>query len=307
MLRFVISRLLSGAVQIGLLLLLVFLAVRVTGDPATVLLPATATAEDITRLNQSLGLDQPIPVQLWIFFGQVLQGDFGRSFRGSLPVGPLVLDRLYNTAQLACLAALVAVLWAIPLGVLSARRSGTVIDRIARTVAVVGFAIPNFVLGIILIRVFAVNLGWLPVAGMGTPQHYVLPAVTLGAAVGAGMMRLMRSGMLDVREEPFMRTAEAKGLSAFVVVWRHQFRAALMPVLTYTGMYFGTLFGGSVVVEVVFAWPGMGRLAYEAAIGRDYPVLQAIVLILGVIIICVNTLVDLLYAYVDPRIRFGSL
>jgi peptide/nickel transport system permease protein len=307
MTRLVAGRLMGSAIQLVLLLILVFVAVRLAGDPADVLLPVTASPGEVQQMSEALGLDKPIHVQFQRYILLLGKGDFGRTFKDNRPVGPLVFERLGNSARLALAAALVALIWAIPLGVLAAKYVNTPIDSVAHTAAVVGFAIPNFLLAIILVRVFSVDLPWFPTSGMGGIDHYVLPALALGTAIGAGMMRLMRSGMLEAREEPFIRMAQSKGLSPWVVTWRHQFRAAVMPVLTYSGMYFGTLLGGSVVIEVVFAWPGMGRLAYEAALGRDFPVLQAIVLLLGVIIITANLLVDTAYGYIDPRIRMGRL
>ena len=306
MLRFIATRIAAGAIQLFLLLVIVFIAVRLAGDPADVLLPITASPEEAQEISRALGLDQPISVQFGRYVRNLVNGDFGRTFKTNQPVGPLVLGRLANSAKLALGAALVVIVWAVPVGVLAARYVGTAVDTGANTAAVVGLAIPNFFLGILLVRIFSVDLGWLPTSGMGDWTHYVLPAVALGTGIGAGAMRLMRSGMLDVREEPFIRTAYAKGLSPWVVTWRHQFRAGVMPLLTYSGMYFATLLGGSVVVEVVFAWPGMGRLAYESALGRDFPVLQAIVLLLGIVIIVANSLVDAAYAYVDPKLRLTS-
>lgn len=303
MTRYIAGRVLAGVIQLFLLLVFVFIAVRLIGDPADVLLPVTASEEDIRAMSESLGLDKPLYVQFGRYLRNLARGDLGRTVKSNRPVGPLVLERLANSAKLAVAAAFLVMIWAIPLGVFAAKHVDTVVDSLAHTMAVLGFAVPNFLLAIILVRVFSVDLELLPTSGMGSLSHYVLPAVALSTAIGAGLMRLMRSGMLDTREEPFVRMALAKGLSNTVVTWRHQFRAAVMPVLTYAGMYFGTLLGGSVVIEVVFAWPGMGRLAYDAALGRDFPLLQAIILVLGGIIIAVNMLVDALYVYIDPRIR----
>ena len=215
------------------------------------------------------------------------------------------MERLPNTLTLVPLAMAGALVVAIPLGVLAALYRGTLIDRFCGAIAVLGIATPSFWLGIVLIYVFSIRLGWLPSARMGGPQHYVLPALTLGAFLVAGMMRLVRSSLLEVLDTEFIRLARIKGLSETVVVWKHGLRNALIPVVTLFGVFFALLVTGAIVTETVFAWPGVGRLAYEAVIFRDYPLLQAVILLQATIVLGVNLGVDILYAYLDPRVRYA--
>jgi len=296
-------RLLAGAVQLFLLVLVVFVVVRATGDPTDLMLPAWASQEEQARLRQALGLDRPLPVQFAHFVASAVTGDLGNSLRGRRPVTEMLGDRLVNSGKLAVFAFVLAIAWAVPLGVLSAVSRGRMLDRVSRLVAIVGLATPNFWLGIMLVLVFSLHLRMLPTSGMGGVEHYILPGVTLSAFVGAGVMRLMRVSTLETLEREYIKLARVKGVAERFVVWKHAFRNALIPVVTYGGMQFGFLVGGSVVVESVFAWPGMGRLTYEAVLFRDFPVIQAVVLVLGAIIIVVNLMVDLLYGYLDPLIR----
>lgn len=300
---YIARRCLAGLVQLFLLLLAVFVLVRATGDPTDLMLPAWASAEEQARLREALGLDRPIAAQFAHFVANAVKGDLGNSLRGRRPVTEMLGDRLVNSAKLALFAFGFALTWAVPLGVLSAVRRGGAVDTVGRLVAIVGLSTPNFWLGVMLILLFSLQLRMLPTSGMGGLEHYILPGVTLSAFVGAGVMRLLRSSTLEALDREYIKLARIKGVTERRVIWKHAFRNALIPVVTYGGMQFGFLVGGSVVVESVFAWPGMGRLTYEAVLFRDFPVIQAVVLALGATIIVVNLLVDMLYGYLDPRIR----
>jgi ABC-type dipeptide/oligopeptide/nickel transport system permease component len=300
---YIARRLLAGLVQLFVLMLVVFVVVRATGDPTDLMLPAWASQEEQARLRASLGLDRPLPVQFAHFLANAVKGDLGNSLRGRRPVTDMLGDRLVNSAKLAVFAFVLAMLWAVPLGVLGAVRRGRAIDRLTQLVAILGLATPNFWLGIMLVLLFSLQLRVLPTSGMGGIEHYILPGITLSAFVGAGVMRLLRTSTLETLEREYIKLARVKGVAERTVIWKHAVRNALIPVVTYGGMQFGFLVGGSVVVESVFAWPGMGRLTYEAVLFRDFPVIQAVVLSLGAIIIVVNLGVDLLYGYLDPRIR----
>jgi len=303
--RYILRRLLQGAVLLVVLAFVVFALARLTGNPADLLLREDATAEDRAHLLRALGLDRPTHEQLAIFLRGAIQGDLGQSIRYRRPAVEIFFERLPNTLTLVPLALLGAVVIAIPLGMLAAVRRGTWIDRIASGLAVLGIATPSFWLGIVLIYVFSIQLGWLPSARMGGPTHYVLPAITLGAFLVAGMMRLVRSSVLEVLDSEFVKLARIKGLSSTVVLWKHCLRNALIPVLTLWGVFVGNLITGAIVTETVFAWPGIGRLTYEAVIFRDFPLLQAVIILKAILILGINLFVDILYAYVDPRIRLA--
>jgi peptide/nickel transport system permease protein len=303
--RYVLRRLVQGAFLLVVLALIVFALARVTGNPADLLLPEDATREDRAHLLQALGLDRPVHEQLAIFLTGALQGDLGQSIRYRKPAVEVFFERLPNTLTLVPLALIGAVVLAIPLGVLAAVYRGTLVDRAAGVLAVLGIATPSFWLGIVLIYVFSIQLGWLPSARMGSPAHYVLPAVTLGAFLVAGMMRLVRSSVLEVLDSEYVKLARIKGLSRWVVIWKHALRNALIPVVTLFGVFFALLVTGAIVTETVFAWPGVGRLTYEAVIFRDYPLLQAVILLKAIIVLGVNLCVDILYAYLDPRVRYS--
>lgn len=303
--RYILRRLLQGVLVLFILALVIFALSRVSGNPVDLLLREDATAEDRAHLQKALGLDRPTYEQLYIFLTGALRGDLGQSIRYRRPAAEVFFERLPNTLKLLPLAMAGALAIAIPLGVLAAVYRGTVFDRLAGTFAVLGFATPSFWLGIILIYVFSIQLGVLPSARMGGPSHYVLPAVTLGVFLLAGMMRLVRSSLLEVMGSEFVKLARLKGLSQTVVIWKHCLRNALIPVVTLFGVYFALLVTGAIVTETVFAWPGVGRLTYEAVIFRDYPLLQAVILLKAVIVLGVNLVVDVLYAYLDPRVRYA--
>jgi peptide/nickel transport system permease protein len=305
MYRYIIRRFLQSILALLVLSMLIFCMSRLTGDPTLLMLPDDASHEDIVQLRHALGLDRPLPVQYWVFIRKAVQGDFGRSIKGQMPVIDMIKERLPNSIKLAAVALGIAVLLAFPLGVVAAVKKGTPVDTFANIVAVLGQSLPQFWVGIVLIQVFAVQLRWLPVAGAGSFLHYILPAFTLGWFVVAGMMRLLRSSMLDVLGSEFVKLARIKGLPARTVIWKHALRNALIPVLTFGAIYLAILVTGAILVETVFAWPGVGQLIYQGIVFRDFPVVQAVVLLTACIVITVNLLVDITYAYIDPRIRFS--
>jgi ABC-type dipeptide/oligopeptide/nickel transport system permease component len=303
--RYILRRFLQGLLVLFILALVIFALARVSGNPVDLLVREDATAEDRAHLQKALGLDRPVHEQLYIFLTGALRGDLGQSIRYRRPAAEVFFERLPNTLKLLPLAMAGALAIAIPLGVLAAVYRGTVVDRLAGTLAVLGIATPSFWLGIILIYVFSIQLGVLPSARMGGPGHYVLPAITLGVFLLAGMMRLVRSSLLEVMGSEWVKLARLKGLSQTIVIWKHCLRNALIPVVTLFGVYFALLVTGAIVTETVFAWPGVGRLTYEAVIFRDYPLLQAVILLKAVIVLGVNLVVDVVYAYLDPRVRYA--
>ena len=282
----------------------VFLILHLTGDPALLLLPPDATAEDIARFRKAMGFDDPVTVQYVRFLKGALRGDFGESVRHGEPALGLVLERLPATFELAGAGLLLALCLAIPTGIVSAVRRNTVVDYVSTVVALLGQAMPTFWLGIMLILVFSVRLSWLPSSGRGDLEHLILPAITLGLFTTARITRLTRSGMLEVLSQDYIRTARAKGVSESPVVWKHALKNAAIPIVTIVGIELGTLLGGSVITETIFAWPGVGRLSVQAISNRDYPVVQAAVFLLASTFVIVNFLVDIVYTYLDPRIRF---
>jgi peptide/nickel transport system permease protein len=303
--RYIISRLLQGVVLLVLVATIVFFLGRLTGNPVDLMLPEDATAADRAAMITALGLDGPLHEQFFIFVKNALQGDLGMSIRMRQPAVEAFFDRLPNTLLIVPWALLLGMAFGIPLGVIAALNRGNPIDRAAGATAVLGLAVPNFWLGILLIFIFSVELGWLPSGRMGGPEHYVLPVITLGTFLIAGFMRLVRSSMLEVMESEFVKLARIKGLSEGVVIWKHCLRNALIPILTLWGVFVGNLVTGAIVTETVFAWPGVGRLTYEAVIFRDFPLLQAVIILDAILILSINLVVDILYAYVDPRIRLS--
>jgi peptide/nickel transport system permease protein len=303
-LRFVLARLVQSLVALAILTVVVFVLARATGDPLQLILPMSASEEDYANARQYLGLDRPYVEQYLSFVGKALTGDFGNSLRARRPVIELIRDRLPNSLKLAAFAMTVSLLMAFPLGVLAAVRKGTAIDRAAQVIAVLGQSLPTFWVAIVLIEVVAGRLQWLPAAGRERLASYVLPGFTLGWFVVAGMMRLLRSGMLEVLDSEYVKLARVKGVVEHRVVWLHALKNALIPVVTFAGIYFSILVTTAIVVETVFAWPGLGRLAYEAITSRDFPVIQAVVLTTAAVVALVNLSVDCLYAFIDPRIRY---
>lgn len=281
----------------------VFVVTRATGDPITLLAPIDASQADIERIQRAEGLKDPLYRQYVRFLWHAAQLDMGISFRTRQPAVTEVGRRLGPTLQLGLSAIAVSLLIGIPVGVLSAVRRGTVLDLLARLLALLGQAIPNFWLGLMLILFFAVRLGWLPTGGTGGPRHLILPALTLGAASCAAVVRLTRSGMLEVLGSDFIRTARAKGLKGSTVITRHALRHALFPVLTILGIQVGQVIAGAIVVETVFSWPGIGRLMIQSINSADYPVVQVGVIYIASAIVVANALVDICYSVLDPRIR----
>lgn len=302
--RFIFQRLLQGVVLLVLVTSIVFFVGRLTGNPVDLMLPEDATEEERQDMIERLNLDGTVFEQFQVFVLDALKGDLGTSIRYRQPVTEIFFSRLPNTLAMIPAAMLLALVMAIPLGILSALRRGGWLDRISGTIAVLGIATPNFWLGIVLIYLFSVSLGWLPSGRMGGIEHYVLPTITLGTFLVAGFMRLIRSSMLEALDTEFVKLARIKGLSEFVVVWKHCLRNALIPVLSLWGVFMGGLVTGAIVTETVFAWPGIGRLTYEAVIFRDFPLLQSVIIMDAILILFINLVVDILYAYVDPRIRF---
>jgi peptide/nickel transport system permease protein len=304
--RYIVRRLLQGLLTLFLVSIIVFILGRLTGDPVALLLSEFSTFEDQERLTRQLGLDKPLPEQYAIFVWNALHGDLGRSIRGDRTSAlELVLERLPATLQLASISASLSFLIGLPLGVLAALKRGSFVDTLSRIVALLGQATPVFWLGIVAMYVFSVQLGWLPTSGYGTPKQFVLPVAALSAFMVAAFLRLTRSGMLEALDSEYVKLARIKGLSETTVVWKHALRNSLIPVITYLGTVFGRMVTGTVVVETVFAWPGVGRLAFDAVMLRDYPVLQAVVLFMATAFLVINLVVDILYAYIDPRIRYS--
>jgi peptide/nickel transport system permease protein len=281
-----------------------FLALRLSGDPVALLITEYATEAEIARVRALLGLDQPLWVQYGRFLSDVLRGEFGESLRFIRPAASLVWETLPATVTLAIAAVAIATVVAVPLGILAAVRRGTVLDGLVTILATVGQSMPYFWLGILLILLFAVHLRVLPPFGSGTWRHLILPAVTLSMTPLARTMRLVRSGMVEVLHQDYIRTAWAKGLGRRRVLFRHALQNAAIPVVTILGLDFGTLLGGAVVTETIFAWPGVGRLIVQAIQSRDYPVVQAAVFYLALVFVLINLLVDIAYAYLDPRIKY---
>jgi len=302
-----ISRLSSAILVIVGVISIVFLLIHlVPGDPVEVMLGESAHAADREALRTALGLDLPVQEQLFNYFHGLASLDLGLSLHSQRPIVDILADRLPATLELAVYALLFAVVIAIPLGIIAAIRKGSMADVGAMSFSMLGVSIPNFWMGPILILVFSLWLGVTPVSGRGGVASVILPAVTLGTALAAILARMVRSSLLEVLNEDFVRTARAKGLPESQVIWRHAMRNAWLPVITLMGLQLGTLLGGAVITETVFSWPGLGSLLVESIQKRDYPVVQGCVLVISLAYVVVNTLTDLLYAAVDPRIRLGG-
>ncbi|WP_130537304.1 nickel ABC transporter permease [Thiomicrorhabdus indica] len=283
--------------------LVFFLLHLVPGDPVAVMLGEWASPADEETLREQLGLHLPIYHQYWLYLSGVFQGDLGTSLFSQMPVSELIAERFPMTAQLALMSMLIAILIAFPLGIWASIRAGQWPDHLSMSVSLVGVSIPNFWLGPMLILVFALWLGWFPVSGTEQPWSWVLPAITLGTALAAILARMLRASMLEVLHEDYIRTAKAKGLNGWQVTTNHAMRNALLPVVTLLGLQLGTLLGGAVITEVVFDWPGLGQLLIESIQKRDYPVVQACILVISIAYIAINGLTELVYATLDPRIR----
>ena len=311
MASYLANRFAQSVINIFFITILVFLLARATGDPAAALVPDDLPEAAVIELRERLGLDKPLLQQYWLFVQDIASGDLGMSVKGHRPVIDMIIERIPATFSLALAALAVAMTMGIPLGVLSAVYRDTFIDRVAKVVAFLGQSTPPFWLAIMLILFFGVFLfeqGYpsLPVSGRGGPATYIMPAFAMGWAVVAGVVRITRSSMLDVLDSDYMTMARAKGLSETMVIWKHALRNALIPVVTYFGLILAAFMNGSVVIEQVFAWPGLGRLALVAVTGRDFPVVQGVVIIVGIFLIVINLAVDILYAFIDPRIRYAK-
>jgi ABC-type dipeptide/oligopeptide/nickel transport system permease component len=304
--RFAFKRLIQGLITLLVMLFLVFFLAENTGDPVRYYVNEDASLEDMERMRVQMGLDKPFVVRYFLFLGRAAKGDLGRSFaQHKQEVTTIILRRLPVSAKLAVVVFSIILVTAIPLGVLSAVKHGTWMDTLGKTVAILGQSTPQFWLGIMLILIFGVQLGLLPFLGLDTPAHYVLPGIT-GAWFGmAGLLRLTRSSMLEVLHSDYVRTARAKGLSETVVVWLHTFRNALIPIVTYAALLLAGMLNGFLLVEVIFGIPGLGSATVDAAISRDNPTLFGLVMYITVLFMFVNFLVDMLYGFVDPRIRVG--
>ena len=305
MVRYISLRLLIAIPALWLIATMVFLLAHVVpGDPVQQMLGAGATLEDVQHLRHSLGLDLPVLVQYERYLSGAVRGNLGESFRYQRPVTGVVLEHYPATLELAIVALLVCGAIAIPAGMLAAQKRGTGTDHSIGVLTLFGLSVPNFALGPVLILVFSVLIGWLPVSGRGGVSHLILPAITLGAALAAILTRMVRTSVIEELSADYVRTARAKGLSERTVLFRHAFRNALIPILTILGLQFGTLLAGAIVTETIFSWPGIGRLAVQAIEARDYPLLQGCILVIAVSYVLVNLLTDVLYAFVDPRVRF---
>jgi peptide/nickel transport system permease protein len=304
--RYMLERGAQSLASLFVVVSIVFLLGRLTGNPIDLLLDDYATEDQKARIAAELGLDQPWPVQYVVYLGKIVQGDFGRSIRSNRPAMAEVLERVPATLQLGLVAMVLTLALAPTIGVFAAVNRGKPGDTLARLVAIVGHSVPSFWLAIVLIWIFAVHLRWLPTSGQGGLEHMILPAITIGWFAMTGIMRLTRSSMLDVLNTEYVKFARLKGLSEPVVIWKHAFKNAALPVVTFAGIVFvGAFLAGSIVVETVFAWPGVARLILEAVTSRDYPVVQAGVIFVAALYIASNFAVDLLYGYLNPRIRYG--
>jgi peptide/nickel transport system permease protein len=304
--RYALRQLVQLAVVIVGISMLAFGILHVIGDPVTLLLPQNAGKEEYERYNKLLGLDKPIYVQYWKFASRAVQGDFGKSWYADTPAFKLVLQRMPPTLYLTTAGLLMALLIALPLGILAALKRHSFVDSLCTMTAVAGQAMPIFWLGIMLIIIFAVQLRLLPASGYGTWQHFLMPAFTLGAFLAPITMRLVRSGVIEIMNMDYIKTARAKGVGEGMVVVKHAFRNACIPVITVLGLQFGQLLGGAVVTETVFAWPGVATLTVDAIRNQDFPVVQCAVVLLALIIVAVNFLVDMIVGLIDPRIRVGG-
>ena len=303
---FILRRMLYSVVTLFLLSLTIFVLVRATGDPTRLLAGPGAGQEDIAALRERLGLNRSWPEQYADFAGDALRGDFGTSFAFRVPVRDIYFDRLPNSLQLGAAAMLVSLVIGIPAGIISAVAAGTWLDTASKTFALLGMSIPGFFIGLVLIIVLAVNLRVLPTSGSGSVEQLIMPSIALGWYFAASMLRLVRSSMLDVLGSEYIKLARLKGLPEHTVIVKHAFKHALVPVLTLAGINFVVMVNAAIVVEVIFAWPGIGRLLYEGVTQRDFPLVQGIVLMAGIMIVLTNLFIDILYAWVDPRIRVAK-
>lgn len=304
--RYLFSRFIQSLLVLLGVLLLVFVMVRLTGDPAALMLSREASPAAVAAFRETMGFNRPLIVQFADFVQQAAVGNFGNSLNYKTAALPLILERLPATLQLAAVATIMATLIALPIGLLGGARPGSLWDTLARTVGLLGQSVPNFWLALIMILVFAVQLGWLPSFGRDNWRSVLMPAFVLGLAPMGQMARLMRSAVLEIRHEDYVRTAYSKGLPTREVYLKHILRNAALPLVSVLGVQFGYLLGGSIYIETIFSWPGLGRMVGEAVAGRDFPLVQAIALFTSLVVVALNLLTDLVYALIDPRIRYGS-
>ncbi|TFG44115.1 MAG: ABC transporter permease [Syntrophobacterales bacterium] len=304
MLQFLFKRLWHTVFVIIGISMISFFFIHLSGDPVMLMLPGDASTQEIDTLREQLGFNAPLYEQYLRFAGQAVRGKFGNSLYYKVPAMELILERLPASLELAMAAMLIALLVAVPIGIISAVRRGSLLDMGSMLGALFGLSMPHFWLGIMMILLFSVKLGWLPTSGRGTLAHLVMPSVALGMSLMAMFARLTRSVMLEVLSLDYIRTARSKGLKEPVVIYKHALKNALIPLVTVAGMQFGFLLGGTVIIETVFAWPGVGRLVVQAIFNRDYPLVQATVLVLSVIFVAINFLTDMLYMYLDPQINY---
>ncbi len=302
--RYVMIRLLQSVITLVVISIIVFGLVRISGDPALLMLPYGATEEHYRELRTQLGLGDPVIIQYGIFIRDALKGDFGNSIRTKRPVIESIREMLPNSLKLVAVSMVLAIGISIPLGVMAAVKKFTSIDALARFIAGLGQSLPTFWVGLMLIQVFVIKLGVLPASGMGSWKHYLMPAFCLAIFMVAGLVRLLRSSMLEALDSEYIRMARIKGVSERAIAWNHALRNSLLPVLSFGGMYVAILVTGAILIETVFAWPGIGRLAYAAIVGQDFPVIQGVVMTAAVITMMANLATDVLYAYLDPRIRY---
>ena len=302
--RFVLERLAQALLTIVLLSLIVFGLARLTGDPVSLMAPMEASPEDIANIKAALGLDRPLPVQYWHFLTNALQGDFGRSIKWDQPAAQMLVERFPATIVLSITAMAFGLVLALTVGIWSAVRRDSWFDQVGKVVALVGQSMPTFWFGILLILFFALYVPIFPTSGYGFGAHLVLPSITLGTFVAASIMRVTRSAMIDALEMDHIRTARSKGVPEWRVVLVHALKNAAIPILTITALQAATILRGAVVTETVFAWPGIGKIAIDAVYARDFPLVQAAVMLMGVVFLAVNLLVDLIYVALDPRITY---
>ena len=301
--QFILRRIAYSLITLLILSLTIFTVVRLTGDPATLMSDPGARPEDLERMRHEWGLDRPWVVQFWQFLVNVVTGDLGKSLNYRMPVTTLYFERLPSSLELATAATAISILIGVPAGLLSAVKVGGVLDNVGKIVALLGLSVPGFWLGLVLILIFSVTLGWLPTGDRGDWTHLVMPSVALGWYFAASLLRLTRSSMLEVLRSEYIKLARLKGLPGYVVIAIHGLKNALLPVLTLAGINLVVMINAAVIIEVIFAWPGIGRLLFEGIFSRDFPVVQGVVLMGGVMIVVVNLLIDILYAVIDPRIR----
>lgn len=303
--RFLVRRLIVTVITLLAASLIIFIIARISGDPRTIMLGDSFTQDQYDRVGEKLGLDKSYYEQYWIFLKGLVRGDFGRSIKEGKPAREVIQKRVLATFELGGAAFLFSIIVGMPLGILSSVKRGSVYDHLGKFVALIGQSAPTFWLGIVLILFFAVRLDWVPPSGRQEWNSIFLPAVTLGWFFVAANLRLVRSAMLDALDSEYIKLARAKGVSSTMLIWKHALRNAMIPPLTFAGVTLGSLVAGSITTELVFAWPGLGRLAIQSMLVADYPVLQGIVIIFTLIYVAAALLVDILYAYIDPRIRYG--